>query len=106
MTIEATPNQARTSRVEDSAADRDVALIGVRLLEDAYVAWAAAASDSERALRAWLEPEARNRATAYPAYRAALDREEAAARDLQRLIEVTRPYFELLTLGELTAAAP
>ncbi len=78
MTIEATPNDAPAPQVEDEIQDRDVALIGVRLLEDAYVAWAAAANESERALSAWLEPEARNRATAYPAYRAALDREEAA----------------------------
>ena len=106
MTIEATPNDApspQTRERSEPSADRDVALIGIRLLEDAYVAWAAAASDSERALSAWLEPEARNRAMAYPAYRAALDREEAAAHDLQRLIEVTRPYLELLTLTELTA---
>jgi hypothetical protein len=70
MTIEATPDDAPSPQTPDTSErspDRDVALIGIRLLEDAYVAWAAAASDSERALSAWLEPEARNRAIAYPA---------------------------------------
>lgn len=35
-------------------------------------------------------------AGAYLAYRAAVDREEAAARDLQRLSELTPPYQERL----------
>ena len=37
-----------------------------------------------------------SRAAAYPAYRAALDREEAAARDLHRLSELTAPCLALL----------
>jgi len=62
-----------------------VAEIGVRLLDDAYIAWFNAESDCEQALRAWLDGTSSNHAHAYFAYRAALDREEAAARDLQRL---------------------
>lgn len=64
---------------------REAAEIGVRLLDDAYVAWFAAESECEQALRAWFDGTSGNRREAYFAYRAALDREEAAAHDLQRL---------------------
>jgi hypothetical protein len=37
---------------------------------------------------------------AYLAYRAAVDREEAAARDLQRLCELTQPYQERLAQSD------
>jgi len=96
MTIEASPNPAPhpPQAVTDESADRDVAAIGIRLLEDAYLAWAAAASESEQALDAWLAPGAWRRALAFPAYRAALDREEAAARDLQRLTEIAGGLIE------------
>ena len=63
----------------------EVATIGVRLLDDAYLAWFGAESDCERALRAWFGAAGDESATAYSAYRAALDREDAAARDLERL---------------------
>jgi hypothetical protein len=66
----------------------DVAEIGVRLVDDAYLAWFSAESESERALQLWFENAS---ATAYFAYRAALDREQAAARDLQRLWDVSEP---------------
>ena len=65
--------------------DLDVAAIGIRLLDDAYMAWRAAEGECEEALQRWL---ARAHTRAYPAYRAALEREEAAARDLQRLSEI------------------
>ncbi len=68
-----------------------VAEIGVRLLDDAYMAWFAAESESEQALRSWSEGGSGKRTTAYLAYSAALDREEAAARDLQRLTALTEP---------------
>jgi hypothetical protein len=58
---------------------------GTRLCDDAYMIWAAAENDCEEALRAWFAAGAHNRAEAYSAYCAALDREEAAARDLQVL---------------------
>ncbi|HEY3945386.1 MAG TPA: hypothetical protein VGL78_09180 [Solirubrobacteraceae bacterium] len=74
----------------------DLAAIGVRLLDDAHMTWVAAEVDSEPALRAWLEGAASHRAAAYLAYRAAADREEEAARDLQRLCELTQPYQEQL----------
>ena len=35
--------------------EHEIAEIGVRLLDDAYTAWRAAAMDAGAALRAWLE---------------------------------------------------
>lgn len=79
--------------------DTEVAEIGVRLLDDAYLAWFSAESESEGALRAWFEASGSRRATAYLTYRAALDREEAAARDLQRLWQVSARCRETLVRG-------
>ncbi len=62
----------------------EVAALGVRLLDDAYLAWFSAESECERALHAWFQGTGEQRTTAYLSYRAALDREEAAASDLQR----------------------
>ena len=69
-------------------------MIGVRLLDDAHMTWIAAEVESEHALRAWIEAVRSHRVAAYLAYRAAVDREEAAARDLQRLCALTQPYQE------------
>jgi hypothetical protein len=79
---------------------RDLAVIAVRVLDDARMTWVAAEVDSEHALDAWFDARAPQRAGAYLAYRASVDREEAAARDLQRLCELTQPYQERLTRGE------
>jgi hypothetical protein len=68
----------------------DVADIGIRLADEAYLAWLAAASESERALHDWFDAAWGRAATSYCAYRAALDREEAAASDLRRLLELTK----------------
>jgi hypothetical protein len=70
--------------------EREVAEIGVRLIDGAYMAWLVAERECEQAMRAWQD----DRPGAYWAYRAALDREEAAARDLERLSEVARPCRE------------
>ena len=59
--------------------------IGVPLLDDAYVTWFMAERESEQALHAWFDAASARRRLAYVTYRAALDREEAAAHDLQRL---------------------
>lgn len=67
----------------------EIAAIGVRLLEDAHIAWVAAAAESSEALRAWFEAPRFDRA--YYAYLAAVDREHAAARDLERLVAVAEP---------------
>lgn len=77
----------------------EIAKIGIRLLDDAHMAWMAAESDSARALRAW-NVAARGGRNAYYAYLAALDREEAAARDLQRLWALAEPCRDTLTGDE------
>lgn len=68
----------------------DLARIGVRLLNQAYMMWWAAERECEEALRGWSAGTKRGGAEAYSRYRVALDREEAAARDLQKLHEVTQ----------------
>ena len=75
---------------------RALAAMGVRTRDDAHMTWVAAEVESEHAMRAWSEGDAPNRAAAYLAYNAALDREEAAANDLQRLCEPTQPYQDWL----------
>ncbi len=69
----------------------DVAAIGVRLLDDAYLAWFSAESECEGALQTWWRSSGSSRSLAYAAYRAALDREEAAALDLERLWSLAEP---------------
>ena len=64
---------------------RAVMDIGIRLADDAYMAWSMAEEHCAAALRAWSAAGTGRRAAARAAYRAALDREEAAARDLERL---------------------
>ena len=83
---------------------QEVVNLSVRLLDDAYMAWFAAARDSEQALQAWFQASSR-RPDTYFAYRAALDREEAAARDLQRLVELTEPLHDSIAAraGEVFA---
>jgi hypothetical protein len=92
MAISAKKNNRETSR--------DLGAIGVRLLDDAHMTWVAAEVESERALSAWFEAPVLHRAAAYLGYRAAVDREEAAARDLQRLCELTRHYPDQLAGSE------
>lgn len=83
--------------------DTTVAEIGVRLLDDAYLAWFGAQTECEGALHAWFEAVGTQRTGTYLAYRAALDREEAAARDLARISQVSAPCREaLLHSGERT----
>jgi hypothetical protein len=79
---------------------RDLAVIAVRVLDDAHMTWVAAEVESEHALRAWFDAGAPQGACAYLVYRAAVDREEAAARDLQRLSDLTQPCQERLTRSE------
>jgi len=61
------------------------------VLDDAYMNWVATEVESEHAVRAWFEATATNRGAAYVAYQGTVDREEAAARDLQRLCELIQP---------------
>lgn len=68
----------------------ELAEIGIRLLDEAHVAWQRAELECEQSLRAWYDGSPRTSAERYLSYRAALDREHAAARDLQRLWELSR----------------
>ena len=70
---------------------QEVAEVGIRLLDDAYMAWFTAEHECEQALRAWFEGPPAQRSDSYLVYRAALDREEAAAHDLQRLSQLAEP---------------
>ena len=85
-----------TSANINRSTSRDLAVIGVRLLDDAHMTWVAAELESDQALRTWVEAPTRDRAAAYLAYRAAVDREEAAAHDLQRRYALTQPCQEQL----------
>jgi hypothetical protein len=67
----------------------EIAEIGIRLLDDAHVAWQRAELECEQTLQAWFEGAPRTRAERYQSYLAALDREEAAAHDLQRLWQLS-----------------
>ncbi len=84
---------ATSARINHNAR-RDLTVIALRALEDAHMTWIAAEVESEHALRAWADAGATHGTGAYLAYRAAVDREEAAARDLQRLCELIQPYRE------------
>lgn len=79
--------------------ENELAQIGVRLLDDAHLAWLTAESECERALHAWFDGGG-DRTHAYFAYRAALDREEAAAHDLQRLWQLSEPCRDALSEHE------
>jgi hypothetical protein len=68
----------------------ELAEIGIRLLDEAHVAWQRAELASEHALRAWYTGSPRTSAERYHLYRMALDREQAAAEDLKRLWEIGR----------------
>jgi hypothetical protein len=84
----------------DCNKSRASTVIAARVVNDAQLTWVAAEVESEHALRAWFGAVAVQRAGAYLAYGAAVDREEAAARDLQRLCALTQPCHERLPRGE------
>jgi hypothetical protein len=79
-------------------ASPEIAAIGIRLLEDAHIAWVTAAAECSEAMRAWFETPRYERA--YYAYLAALDREEAAAHDLERLATVAEPCRHALVVDD------
>ena len=84
----------------DRSTSRDGGVIAVRVLDDAHMPWLAAEIESEHAMRLWFDADPRQRAGAHLAYRAAVDREEAAARDLQRLYALTQPCQKRLARSE------
>ena len=74
----------------------ELAEIGIRLLDEAHVSWQRAELECEHALTAWRDGPPRASVDRYLAYRAALDREHAAARDLERLWELARSGHDAL----------
>ena len=74
----------------------ELAEIGIRLLDEAHVAWQRAELECEQALRAWYDGSPRTSVDRYLSYRAALDREQAAAHDLQRLWELAKSGHDAL----------
>ena len=84
----ATPNRRR-KRLE-------LAEIGIRLLDEAHVAWQRAELECELALEAWREGPPRQSTDRYFSYRAALEREQAAAYDLERLWDLSRSGHEAM----------
>jgi hypothetical protein len=100
QTVQSDEAYGHIAQSMDFNTGREIALIGLRLHDDAYMAWIAAEFETEQALRAWFEGVAGQREAAYHAYRAAVDREEAAARDLQRLHELTAVCLEALVVAE------
>jgi hypothetical protein len=67
--------------------------LGARRSADLQLAWLDAADDVQDAYAAWLRAERVVRADAFVAYRAALDREEAAARALERQMRVCSEWL-------------
>jgi hypothetical protein len=83
----------------------ELAEIGIRLLDEAHVAWQRAELECERALRTWYDGSPRTSAELYRSYRAALDREHVAACDLQRLWELGRSGHDALAAASSDTAA-
>jgi hypothetical protein len=83
--------------------EQEITQIGIRLLDDAYTAWFMAEHECEQALRAWFEGPPRDNSAMYLSYRAALDREEAAAHDLRRLSRLAQPCRDRLLASERLA---
>lgn len=94
----------------DQPRERDeLVKIGIRLLDDAHDVWQRAELECEDALRTWRERSSRTDTEGYLSYLAALDREQAAAGDLQRLWELASSAPDpisaatALTTGELAS---
>jgi hypothetical protein len=66
----------------------EVASTGLRLVDEAYMSWRTAQMQCQTAMRAWFDARPRYRAEANSVYRAALDREQAAAHDLESLSDL------------------
>ena len=102
-----TPSQdstpARPAATRTRARKRpELAEIGIRLLDEAHVAWQRAELECDNALRAWYDGPPRASVDRYLTYRATLDREQAAAYDLQRLWELTTSGHDTLAAAAST----
>ncbi|HTX12639.1 MAG TPA: hypothetical protein VME22_28740 [Solirubrobacteraceae bacterium] len=72
--------------IEDRNAD--VTGLWECLVDDAYRAWLGAEDECDRILQVWFNGSDDTNEIVYLVYRAALDREEVCARELQRLWEL------------------
>jgi hypothetical protein len=81
----------------------ELAEIGIRLLDEAHVAWQRAELECEQALRAWYDGPPRAGTELYQSYRDALDREHAAAGDLERLWELASSGHDALAAASQPA---
>ena len=81
----------RRSRIEALVADAR-GTVAASPVDSVWLAWFAAQIQCELALADWTDAQGRKaRVTAHAVYQAALDREEAAARDLElRFAELDR----------------
>jgi hypothetical protein len=82
------PPSARVSPAPDTLAAR-CSRVRLRLSDAAYTAWQIAQLECELALLAWRILGPNRGPAAHSSYRAALAREEAAARDFEELCRVT-----------------
>jgi hypothetical protein len=82
----------------------ELAEIGIRLLDEAHVAWQRAELACEHALLAWYTGSPRTSADRYLVYCTALDREQAAAHDLQRLWELAQDGHDALAAAARRSA--
>jgi len=64
-------------------------LVAAPCASDLLLAWSDAADDAHMAYLAWSDADRYGEADAFAVYRAALDREEAAARALQTVTSAT-----------------
>ena len=67
--------------------------LAARRAADLQLAWIDAADDVQDAYASWLRAERAEEANAFAAYRAALDREEAAAGALERQSQVVNGWL-------------
>jgi hypothetical protein len=57
---------------------------------DGYISWREASAAASRSYQAWRRAEGAGRARAFEDYRVALDREERAADEYRRLVELVQ----------------
>ncbi|HTP18931.1 MAG TPA: hypothetical protein VMJ65_04965 [Solirubrobacteraceae bacterium] len=101
---DSTPVRSAPGRTRRRPSKRpELVEIGFRLLDEAHVAWQRAELECERALRAWHDGPPRASVDLYLSYRAALDHEQAAAHDLERMWELATSGHDALAAAAVAA---
>jgi len=83
-------------RRKRSVHDSPTSLI-IDAMMDRYVSWREACAAVEKSYRDWLSARSEDRAAAFTQYSAALDREERAAAEYQRLTEEAESQVSRIT---------